>query len=285
VAYPFVPARYDYGPRPGPALAFVVHMAEGGGTVGYLAGPNVQRGVSVHYVIEYTGRIVQMLPEDHASGSINPTTLRTTDDPNGLYGVTAAKACLGAMWSNPNLAVISLEIEGFAVHGPNGAELDALDRLVADVRSRHPAIGLLGHRDFTDSKACPGQHIPWQQLGGHGPAGGDVPGLDLTYPPGPIATGSLVIPKGTDAIRTSTGIHYRTTSDATRPAAVKQIAPAGSSGYDVDLVGDATSDVSHFIRASEPGLAFVPDPPPASCDPAVNAALDQVQSAIAAARP
>ncbi len=92
------------------------------------------------------------------------------------------------------------------------------------------------------------------------PIGGDsTVGLDLTWPPGPIATGSLLIPKGTDAIRVANGKHYTTGQETTRPAAVAQIAPAGTTGFNVDLVGAAGTDVSHFIRRSETGLVFTPD--------------------------
>ncbi len=168
MAYPFVQAYHDYGRRRGPVLAFVVHMAEGGGTVGYLAKAQ-SRGVSVHYVIEYSGRIVQMLREDHASGSIDPTKIRTTNGP-APYGAAVRRQVMRSWDSDPNSVVISLEIEGFAKDGPNVSQLQALSRLVDDVRSRSPAIGLLGHRDFADYKACPGARIPWTILGGHGPA-------------------------------------------------------------------------------------------------------------------
>lgn len=171
MTYPFVKAAFDYGARKGPVRAFVVHMAEGGGTVGFLS-RSPTRGVSVHYVIEYSGRIVQMLLEDHASGSINPGDLRTTDGP-APYGASVGKAVLGDWWRDPNSAIITVEIEGFAAAGPNAAQAAALATLVADVRSRNPGIGLLGHRDFTSTKACPGAHIDWPGLGGHGPAAED----------------------------------------------------------------------------------------------------------------
>jgi hypothetical protein len=96
-----------------------------------------------------------MLDETHASGSINPNELRSSDDANG-YGWTAARAVLGQYYRDPNSAVISLEIEGFAAAGPNAKQQAALIALVNDVRSRYPQIGLLGHRDFTTTKACPG---------------------------------------------------------------------------------------------------------------------------------
>jgi hypothetical protein len=169
MTYPFVKAYAQYGRRKGPVKAFVVHMAEGGNTVAYLAKAN-PRNVSVHYVIERTGRIVQMVPESDASGSINPNDLRLTDDSDGFYGVTAAKAVMGEWWRDPNAAAITLEIEGFAAYGPNAAQSASLRVLVDDVRSRFPSMGLLGHRDFTSRKACPGKLIHWDELGGHGPA-------------------------------------------------------------------------------------------------------------------
>lgn len=166
--YPFVASAAKYGTRKGPVKAFVVHMAEGGSTVGFLSRPNA-RGVSVHYVIETSGRIVQMTKETMATGSINPNDLRTTDDAE-TYGATARRRVMGGWDHDPNSAVISCEIEGFAKTGPNAAEHGSLKALIADVRSRYPDMGLLGHRDFQDYKACPGKLIHWADLGGHGPA-------------------------------------------------------------------------------------------------------------------
>jgi hypothetical protein len=175
MAYAFVPSYFDYGPRNATIkpLTINVHMAEGGGTVGFLARKN-PNGVSVHYVIEYGGRIVQMLHESHVNGSINPRDIRTTDDPpytfrgeTIVYGATAAKRCLGIWWEDPNRATIGIEIEGFAKDGPNVVQAAALEVLVADIRTRQPGAPLVGHRDFADYKACPGKRIDWAALGGH----------------------------------------------------------------------------------------------------------------------
>lgn len=173
MSYPFAQSYTDLGLRRGPASGFLVHMAEGGGTVGYLAKAN-PNGVSVHYVIEYSGRIVQMLLESHMHSSLRTSAIRTTNDANG-FGAAAARAVLGdwattARTLGPNHATIGLEIEGFAADGPNQAQIAALIQLAADVRSRHSSTmrGNLGHRDFADYKSCPGLLIPWAAMGGHG---------------------------------------------------------------------------------------------------------------------
>lgn len=173
MAFPFVPAYYRLGRRRAPALAFVVHMAEGGGTVGYLSRPNPNR-VSVHFVIERSGRIVQMLPLGEVSGSINPSRLRMTNDPpftgyNGervTYGIAPRRAVLGATWDrDPNHAIITVEVEGFARYGPNADQRVSLVRLYRFVVGELPTIrGNLAHRDFQSYKACPGKLIPWRNM-------------------------------------------------------------------------------------------------------------------------
>ena len=172
MSYPYVQSYTDLGVRRGPILGFVVHMAEGGGTVGYLSRAN-PNGVSVHYVIERTGRIVQMLRETHMHSSIRTSDIRRTDDPDGFYGRTAAVGVLGE-WADtrkslgPNHATIAVEVEGFAKDGPSPDAAAALVRLAQDLHGRYK-IGNLGHRDFADYKACPGKHIDWDSIGGHGP--------------------------------------------------------------------------------------------------------------------
>lgn len=253
MAYPFTQAFHDLGVARGPRLGFTIHMAAGGGTVGFLSRKN-RDGVSVHYVIEYTGRIVQMLLESHMHSSIRigiPTgsAIRQDDDPDGLFGHTAAVAVLGD-WADtrktlgPNHATLAVEIEGFADAGPNAAQHGSLKTLIADVRTRHPGIGLLGHRDH-NVKNCPGRLIHWNDLGGH--ATEDIVGLHVTFPQGPLVTGSLAIPKGSDAIRVSDGAHYSVPQPVDRPATKAALTgPNSGTGYLVDLNGDEL----HFIRAT-----------------------------------
>ena len=168
MSYPFVQSATDLGPAKGPRLAMVWHMAEGGGTVGYLSRPN-PRNVSVHFVVEYDGTIVQMLQLDHMHSSLNPNLIRTGDDANGLYGRSHAVAIMGD-WADidhgtpgPNHASVAVECEGYANVGPNVKQTLAIHQLAA-------YVGIpshLGHRDFQDYKACPGQHFPWATIGGH----------------------------------------------------------------------------------------------------------------------
>lgn len=174
----WVPAYYRYGERRTMALALLVHMAEGGGTAGFLARSNKHK-VSVHFVIERSGALVQMLGLTELSGSIRATSIRPTNDRKldlpgtgpVTYGRSAALAALGVWSLNPNHAVISVEVEGFAAVGPNASQRRTLVRLARALRANLPLIKAnLGHRDFAAYKACPGNLIPWRNMGGHYPA-------------------------------------------------------------------------------------------------------------------
>lgn len=257
MGYPFVQAANDYGPRKGPVLAFVVHMAEGGGTVGFLSRPNL-RGVSVHYVIEYSGRIVRMLAETHASGSINPTDLRSTDGP-APFGASAARAVLGPWARDPNSAVITVEVEGFAATGPNDAQRAALVALVNDVRSRYPKIGILGHRDFTSRKACPGPHIPWPALGGHGPMTVQTITPPASIGDRPAGSEGWVVAKRLEALWTvAGGVARRGPAGALTFAAwygpTKTIRTASGSGTFREILSGPHHRL--WIHTSDAGLAW-----------------------------
>jgi hypothetical protein len=199
MSYRYVQARYDsYGNRTA-TKALVVHMTEGSGTeadVDYLAN-NPLRGVSVHFVILKTGEIVQMLGWGRIAGSINPNELRTTDDPpytspdgaRVVYGATLRDAIMGS-WINGGL--LAVEVGGKAVDGPNQAQSEALVRLLADVRTRYPGLPVLGHRDFTSTKGCPGHKVLWASLGGHGkPAAPEDSVQRFLVPEGPQQLATL----------------------------------------------------------------------------------------------
>jgi hypothetical protein len=147
MTYPFVQAATDLGLRSGPILGVNCHMAEGGGTVGFLSRPN-RDGVSVHYVIEYSGRVVQMLLESHMQTAIRihntdgSYAIRQDDEANG-YGHTIAVAVLGA-WADthttggPNNATIGIEVEGYAGTAPAGADPRANPTAVRTTRRWRP---------------------------------------------------------------------------------------------------------------------------------------------------
>lgn len=275
MTYRFVQAHDDYGPRNAPTLALVIHMAEGGSTVSYLSHAT-PRGVSVHYVVELDGEIVQMLLESHTSGSLNPRDIRTTNGPEP-FGIKAARACLGQWISDPNRAVLSVEVEGFAKDGPNPRQVDGLQTLVGDLRTRYQAIGLLGHRDFQDYKACPGARIPWALLGGHGPSGG-IMGLQLEFTDDD-RRGVLRFERETPVRVVATGARDTLPAGAVRRARAWVRAPElGGSGW---LIGNAGEPELFVGATSAPELGPWPGGstiPALDCSDAV--AADRLRARI-----
>lgn len=267
MTYPFVAAP-DHWPRNGvPVLAIAIHMAEGGGTVSWLMRPD---GNSSHYVVERTGRVVQMVQEDRAAGSIDPTKVRTTDDApftfEGevvIYGVTANKAGLGEHWRNPNAAVIAIEVEGFARYGPNAAQRPALKALVADIRTRHPGIPALGHRDWQAYKACPGKRIPWADYGGHGLSTEEEMGLKVTAE-GLVQSGILRTTVASDAI----ALHDRS-RDPLPAGAVRQALAVFLRDFD-QAPGYVITEGGVPSWASATAGTFTPDAP-SDCADAIKA--------------
>lgn len=174
------PAANDYGRRGRwPTLAVVWHVAEGKNVAQYLS-RDPARGVSVHYTVEQAtdrwqdGEVVRCLPEDRISGSINPKTIRRTDDPGGYYGASHAKAACGRYWpdTSPNVLVISVEVAGTLMVGPTEAQQRSMVALWDELKGRYPRVIPLGHRDWQDVKPCPGKtsamKAAFSAMGGHG---------------------------------------------------------------------------------------------------------------------
>jgi len=275
--YPFVAAWYDnYGPRKGPTLGLMYHMAEGGGTVGYLdkIGTAPARGVSVHAVCEYSGRVVQMLKWGDASGSLNPAD-RSTD--KAYFSHSTLVDVLGDWWLDPNSAVISMEIEGVAVDGPNAKQVAAAIAWGLDMRVRWPDIrGALGHADQTDTKRCPGATPPMRAIfagvGGHGLFTEEFPMI-------PVAT------NGPFLVELVAGVQlYDQAFTPLVKVSVAQSADGffstgsvnGVDYYGIEVVTGGQRQLA-FVRTSE--AAATPDvpaplPPDAvSCKPLVDAAV------------
>jgi hypothetical protein len=288
VSYPFVAAYWDnYGPRKGPTLGIGLHMAEGGGTVGYLdkIGTIPPRGVSVHAVCDRAGVVTQMLKWGDASGSLNPAN-RSTE--KGYYGHSVLVAVLGDWWTDPNSAIVSMEIEGMAATGPNALQVPAVIAWGLDMRRMFPTIrGAFGHADQTDTKGCPGttdaMKAIFTGIGGHGlfatppetSTGEDMAGLkfDIVAEESGWLTveqdGSwAVLVDGSGHVVFNRGDRKRYVLRV-RLAANYGTAPNTQDGF---LVGSTAAVM--FARNVTPA----PDAPPVSARDAANAALDKVAS-------
>lgn len=159
LSYRYVPATHDFGESPVPKQGIVFHMAEGSNPVGYLAGKNVLRNVSATFCITTEGEVVQMLPLDHTSGSLNPRDVRRSNDPDGFWGRRFTRFYPEDILTGAaNQRTISIECAGFAAKGPNARQVKATIELVETLRKRYKRpIGFGGHRDFADYKQCPGK--------------------------------------------------------------------------------------------------------------------------------
>ena len=316
LAATFVPAP-DHWPRLGaPIRAVVCHMAEGAGTVTWLTRND---GNSSHYVVELSGRIVQMVPESLAAGSLNPTLTRTTNDSpytfeleRVVYGITVLRTSLGSGGvADPNRVVIAIETEGFAkpltadqtlrfpkanpAGGPNAAQRKALKALVNDIRRRNGALPAIGHRDQQSYKSCPGHAFPWADYGGHGVKAAYV------APPAPVpevdTVNSYPVPTVPSVVLIPAGTWLYATSALLPDAANIQVDPgrmlpylgAPSSTYRVvEYVNSAGvhSGKAMFVKASEAtDIRAVTDASPftqVQVNGAYNAALVAAQAAVSA---
>ena len=107
--------------------------------------------VSAHYLVDRRGDIVQLVDE----------RLRAWHAGASRWGATV----------DVNSASIGIELDNDG-HEPFAAtQIDALLRLLADIRKRHhvPAANVLGHSDVAPRrKVDPGPLFPWRTLAAHG---------------------------------------------------------------------------------------------------------------------
>lgn len=277
----------EQGPRPNGTSdirAVCIHMAEGGGTASWLSHDD---GNSSHYVVEYSGSVVQMVRESWWAGSLNPSLLRSDDDQPYkhlaeavTYGRKAVVDAIGQVAANdPNRYVIAIEVEGFArkapvagkkgfdpradpAGGPNDLQRAALATLVADIRKRHAnAYPCLGHRDFQHYKPCPGKRIPWADYGGHGAkasggpvvVGGPVPPPDPGHPhlPPPLPEApmeSFAIPAVPTMAKVKTDGWLHVSSSLGPSPANIQVSP----GREMPLIGliGATARIVDYVDST-----------------------------------
>lgn len=159
MSYPFVQAKWFTPGGMKEPRAIVLHMAEGGGTVDWLTHPPNDN--SSHFVVEYSGRVVQMVRDGDADHSLHWDTANwSASTCGGTFASAVARRLLGDGVDDPNAHLFAVECEGTAAAGPNDKQRVSLRALIADLVNRHPTLrGLLGHRDFQGYKACPGCHV------------------------------------------------------------------------------------------------------------------------------
>lgn len=98
-------------------------------------------GIGYHYVIQADGSIYRGRPE----GKV------------GAHAYQDAK-------HEANSDGIGICIVGnFETGVPTEAQLASTVDLVRDIRTRHPGISVIGHRDVM-ATACPGRNFPWVEL-------------------------------------------------------------------------------------------------------------------------
>ena len=248
MAYPFVPAKHFTRGAMSEARAILWHMAEGYGTVGYFT--RVERDVSSHYVIERTGRIVQMVRHTDASHSAHWQFDSGSSDASscgGLYDPDVAISVLGAGWRDLNRYSIAVEVEGYRAEGPNAAERASIVELAYVLRMQLPTLrGNLGHRDVQDYKACPGCKFPWATIAGHGRFRSED--SDMVYSVPGIVSG--VWPAGSAVYDGPTGpATGRTLSSTRRLLIVGQDRPDPATRYLVDGAGDGTAQPMAWLAA------------------------------------
>ena len=297
MSYPFVKAKWY---SPGATIevrALVAHFAQGGNTVHYLQDPRRPNGtpidVSATFVLEYSGRVVQMVRDGDADHCQHVSTGDWVYP--GFLTRANGVAVLGTeVMDHPdhtrvNRYVQAIEIEGFRDKGMNAAQTASLVELVAERRAKYPTIrGLLGHGDIQD-KACPGRLIPWELLGGHGLWAPQEEPVGLRFrivdaQPGRVAVNGA----GHSLIRVYDAARTTVPAGEVRQAIAKVAllqpldASAGdrTNGY---LVGKSSAETSNveagFLLASD--VTFTADPT-VDCNVEINLALDHVAGPAAA---
>jgi hypothetical protein len=162
----------------------------------------------------------------------------------------------------------------------------ALIVLIDDIRTRHPDVGLTGHRDH-NVKNCPGLHFPWASLGGHGPANGGANDMRFVRAIDdkllPVAAGDhwlYVDGSAGGAFSKAADVQVIGTIDAHTGQYLVRI------GTGIPYTDGVTRPTDVLIRSTRALIdAPVPAPPapdPAAIATAVNAALDHVAPAVVA---
>ncbi len=138
-----------------PVSMLVLHytgMPDARSAIERLADPEAK--VSAHYVVDEDGRILRMVPEDRRAWHAGRSYWRGITDVNS--------ASIGIEIVNPG--------HEFGYRPFPEEQMDAVTRLVADIKTRHdiPRANVVGHSDVAPArKQDPGELFDWARLAKH----------------------------------------------------------------------------------------------------------------------
>ena len=145
----------NFNVRALPVSMLVLHytgMPDAASAIDRLKDPDAQ--VSAHYVVDEDGQVLRMVPEEHRAWHAGSSYWRGITDVNS--------ASIGIEIVNPG--------HEFGYRPFPEEQMDAVVRLVADIKDRHdiPRANVVGHSDVAPArKQDPGELFDWARLAKH----------------------------------------------------------------------------------------------------------------------
>ncbi len=123
--------------------------------------------VSAHYFIDHAGQIIQLVGEDNVAWHAGKSTWDGLDGLNSYsIGIEVGNA---GPFAKPPTPDEEANPDWAKAPPYRDCQYEALAKLIADIRTRHPQITakrILGHSDISPGrKSDPGPHFEWSRLG------------------------------------------------------------------------------------------------------------------------